>query len=235
MYGRDNTFELILYAARPEYTRTPDARSIRRIQGKDEASLLVRRGDAPEQCAGPRGGRLHAQGPAGNRAFPQTIGLGEQATQRHAVPIGHVDADLLRQPRRQGLAEKSEARTCARQSRAEKGVRASLIHSAGTGSVSFDRNQGGSRHPRSLYTDSADHYRPRQWRGNCSPAQTAGNLLGQFLAVGRRKAEVIADDASRCYRILSPRLVRHTRLRSREASSRALGALPSPPVERGRD
>jgi hypothetical protein len=65
---------------------------------------MVRRGDEDEQCARPRNRGLQEGETPRYRPFAQALGRGKQAAERHRLPVGDVDADLLCQPLGAGLS-----------------------------------------------------------------------------------------------------------------------------------
>src|ERR1043166_3525551 len=88
---------------------------------KDGTPLVGAR-DQAQQCAGSRPEGLYLERSASHRALAETLSRTEPAPQERAVSLGDVDADLLRQPRREKPELDAAARSRASQYRAPKGL-----------------------------------------------------------------------------------------------------------------
>src|SRR5262245_52746593 len=83
---------------------TPAAAASGCRYGAQAASSVVAKGDLDQQRAGPRVGGFPDAQSARDRAFVGPFRRGEHAPEVGAVSLRDVDADLLRQPRRQAAA-----------------------------------------------------------------------------------------------------------------------------------
>lgn len=81
--------------------RMVDAKSTSSCECRNQAEALVPARHRDEQRARPRERRFFEERSGRDRAFAQAIGGPKRPPQDQPFPFGHVDADVLHQPRRQ--------------------------------------------------------------------------------------------------------------------------------------
>src|SRR5437762_12127159 len=84
---------------------------------------MVEKSDAAKRCARSRERGLQTQEPAGDRLLAQAERRTKQAPQVAAVPLGDVDAGVLRKPRRKEPLRRGSEKARQGERRAAQAVR----------------------------------------------------------------------------------------------------------------